>query len=154
MAGNGSTRALAPRTPFLEIDDFYDRFRDLVESTLPGSFRRRWLGAAEPAIDMFERDGNIVVKAEMPGIPPDKIDVTVADGELRISGERAEEKEVKEQDYYRAERQYGRIFRAVTLPEGCDTEKVSASAKDGVIEVVIPRKAQAGAKKVQVKAAS
>lgn len=154
MAGNGSTTRALMRPTFPELDEFYDTFRDLVESTIPSRLRRRLLPTAEPAIDMFEREGNIVVKAEMPGIPPEKIDITVADGELRISGERSEEKEVKEQDYYRAERQYGRIFRAIALPEGCDTENVSATAKDGVVEVVIPRKAQATTKKVQVKTAA
>jgi HSP20 family protein len=76
--------------------------------------------------------------------------VTVADGELRISGERSEEKEVKDENYYHAERRYGRIFRAVALPDGCDAEGVTATSKDGVVEIVIPRKA-AASKKVEVK---
>ncbi|HXK32509.1 MAG TPA: Hsp20/alpha crystallin family protein [Dehalococcoidia bacterium] len=152
MAGNGSTRTLTRRTPIHEVDDLYESVRDLVESTLPGRFRRRLLGPAEPAIDMFERDGNVVVKAEMPGIPPENIDVSVSGNELRISGERSEEKEVKEQDYYHCERQVGRVFRSVLLPDGCDAEAVQATAKDGVIEVVIPRKAAASTRKIEVKA--
>jgi HSP20 family protein len=105
----------------------------------------------EPAIDMFEKKDSVVVRAELPGIEPDKIEVTVADGELRISGERAEEKEVKEENYYHAERAYGRIFRSVALPEGCASDGVTATSKDGVVEIVIPRKAAATPKKIEVK---
>jgi HSP20 family protein len=101
---------------------------------------------------MFERNGNVVVKAEMPGIEADKIEVTISNGELRISGERSEEKEVKEEDYQRSERTYGRIFRSVSLPDGCDGEAVTASSKDGVVEIVIPRKTSSATKKIEVKA--
>jgi len=111
-----------------------------------------WTETREPAVDVFERDGNLVVKAEMPGIEADKIDVTVSGGELRITGERKEEKEVKEEDYYCSERSFGRIYRVLALPEGCDADKVSATAKDGVVEVVIPKKATAVGKKIEVKA--
>lgn len=152
MAGNGSTRTLTHRPPFREIDEIYDRFRDMFESGMPGRLRRRLIAQTEPAIDMFERDGNVVVKAEMPGIEPKNIEVSVSGNELRISGERSEEKEVKEQDYYHCERQVGRIFRSVLLPDGCDAEAVQATAKDGVIEVVIPRKAAASTRKIEVKA--
>jgi HSP20 family protein len=76
----------------------------------------------------------------------------VSDQELRITGERKEEKEVKQENYYRSERSVGRIYRTLALPEGCDSEKVSATAKDGVIEVVIPKKATAVGKKVEVRA--
>jgi len=95
----------------------------------------------------------VVVKAEMPGIAPDKIEVSVSGNELRISGERTEEKEVKEEHYYRSERSYGKLFRSVALPEGCDTGKISASARDGVVEIVIPRSAAAATRKVEVKSA-
>ena len=89
----------------------------------------------------------------MPGIDPAKIDVDVVGNELRISGEREEEKEVKEEHYYRCERTFGHIYRTVTLPEGCDTEHVNAKVRDGLLEVVVPRKQAAGAKKVEVKQA-
>jgi HSP20 family protein len=105
----------------------------------------------EPAIDMFEKKDSVVVKAELPGIEPEKVELTVADGELRISGERTEEKEVKEENYYHAERTYGRIFRSVALPEGCASDGVTATSKDGVVEIVIPRKAAATPKKIEVK---
>jgi HSP20 family protein len=142
------------RTPFGDIADVQETLRDMLDIRWPFGPRvaRTIAELQEPAIDMFERNGNLVVKAEMPGIEPEKIEVTVAAGELRISGERSEEKEVKEEDYYRAERRYGRVFRSVTLPEGCDAAAVTATSKDGVVEIVIPRKAAEATKKVEVKA--
>jgi HSP20 family protein len=132
------------------MPDFDDLFR-MLDARWPFAARVRASEPATPAMDVFERDGNVVVKAEMPGIAPEKIEVSVSGNELRISGERREEKEVKEEDYYRAERTYGTIFRSVSLPEGCDTGKISATAKDGVVEIVIPRSPAATTKKVEVR---
>ena len=153
MPGNGE-RQLTARRPFLP--DFED-LRDLLrfDTRWPFTIPSRLLRAEREmaAVDVFEKDGSIVVKAEMPGIDPDKIDVTVVGNELRISGEREEEKEVKEEQYYRSERTYGHIYRALMLPEGCNTEQIAAKAKDGVLEVVIPKKEPAPVgKKVEVKA--
>ncbi len=159
MSTNGQTKEVSTRRPFFpELRDmrheFRDMLRDMWDTRWPmGMLRPSWLAAREPTLDMFEREGNVIVKAEMPGIALDGIDVTVSDGELRISGERKEEHEVKEESYYCSERSYGHVFRAIALPEGCDAEAVSATMKDGVLEVVIPRKAQAASKKVEVKAA-
>lgn len=134
--------------------EFRDMLRDMWDTRWPVSMLRPgWLAAREPSIDMFERDGNVVVKAEMPGIGLNDIDVTIAEGELRISGERKEEHEVKEENYYCSERSYGHIYRSVALPEGCDAESVSATMKDGVLEIVVARKAHAASRKVEVRPA-
>jgi HSP20 family protein len=153
MTTNGKTSVAVRRRPLGEISDLQDTLREMFDFRWPFGTRFARLAEElkEPAIDMFEREGKVVVKAEMPGIDADKIEVTVAEGELRISGERAEEKEVKEENYYHAERRYGRVFRSVALPEGCTAEGVTATSKDGVVEIVIPRKTAAAAKKVEVK---
>jgi len=153
MATNGTTKQpVVRRTPaFPAFGDIGDIF-SLLDRRWPFPAFRHSLGhEALPAIDMFEREGNVVVKAEMPGIEPDKIDVSVSGNELRISGERREEKEIKEEDYFHAERSYGHIYRSITLPEGCDATAIAATAKDGVIEVVVPKKAAATTKRVEVK---
>jgi HSP20 family protein len=156
MSSNGHTQLAERRTLFPELDevrtDLRDMFRSVWDGQWPFTYRSPALRLMEqqPAIDMFERDGNIVIKAEMPGIDPAKIDVTVADGELRISGECREESEVKEDAYYRSERRYGRVFRSVTLPAGCDYDQAAATVKDGVLEVVVPRKETAKGKKIEV----
>jgi HSP20 family protein len=157
MAASDKTKAPARRTPFGDLEDMRESMRSLFDFRWPFSTlapSRLFAGfERQPAVDMFERDGNVVVKVEMPGIDPDKIDVSVSDNELRISGERAEEKEIREENYYRSERTYGHIYRSLTLPEGCDTSSIDASAKDGVLEVVIPKRASAASKKVEVKKA-
>lgn len=159
MSTNGQTKEVSTRrTMFPELremrHEFRDMLRDMWDTRWPvGMLRPSWLSAHEPALDMFERDGNLVVKAEMPGIDLADVDVTIAEGELRIGGERKEEHEVKEENYYCSERSYGHVFRTVALPEGCDAEAVSATMKDGVLEIVIPRKAQTASKKVEVRSA-
>lgn len=147
-------RRPAVRRPlFPEIDDLRDFFRPERWPMWPSSRAFRMLEEQTAAIDMFEQNGNVVVKAEMPGIDPEKIDVTVVGDELRISGEREEEKEVKEENFYRSERTYGRIHRSLTLPTGVDPDKVSASVKNGVLEVTLPKKPAASGKKIEVKSA-
>ncbi len=155
MTTNGKNEVVARRPAFPDLDDLRDLFRFETRWPFGATFPRalRVLERETPAMDVFERDGNVVVKAEMPGIDPAKIDVDIVGNELRISGEREEEKEVKEAQYYRCERTYGHIHRTVTLPEGCDTEHIDAKARDGVIEVVVPRKQVAGTKKVEVRTA-
>jgi HSP20 family protein len=155
MATNGKTALTVRRTPFDALEEFRESFPSLFDLRWPFSLRAGRLPEEShpPSVDMFERDGKLVVKAEMPGIAPDAIDVTVSDGELRISGERKEEKEVREENYYRSERSYGRIYRALPLPQGCDSDNVTATAKDGIVEIVIPKKAAAVGKKIDVKSA-
>jgi HSP20 family protein len=159
MATNGQSKEVSTRRSVLpELREMRHEFRDLLrdmwDTRWPmGMLRPTWLSAREPALDMFEREGKVIVKAEMPGIDLGDIDVTIAEGELRISGERKEEHEIKEENYYCSERSYGHVFRSVALPEGCDAEAVAATMKDGVLEIVIPRKEHAASKKVEVKAA-
>ena len=147
MPKNGDVAVREPLFPE------FDRLRDLLrfDTRLPFALHAfRPHDHALAPVDMFERDGDIVVKAEMPGIAPDKIEVTVINGELRISGEREEEKEIKEEQYYHSERTFGRIYRTVTLPDGCDVDRVRATVKDGVLEVAVPKKGAAPSKKIEV----
>jgi HSP20 family protein len=136
-------------------EDVRDMLRGMWDTRWPlmTPFRAMRMAERELAVDVFEREGSIVVKAEMPGIAPDKIDVSISENELRISGERAEEKEIEEENYYRSERTYGHIFRALALPEGCNADGAAATVKDGVLEVVVPRKAAAKSKNVAVTSA-
>lgn len=146
-------RPTVRRPAFPDMEDLRDLFRFDRWPLWPSTRSFQMFGEEMPAIDMFERNGNVIVKAEMPGIDPNKIDVTIVGDELRISGEREEEKEVNEEQYYRSERRYGRIHRSVTLPAGVDTDRVSATAKEGVLEVTIPKQEQAAGKKIEVKSA-
>jgi HSP20 family protein len=95
-----------------------------------------------PRIDVFEKDGARVVKAELPGIKKEDIQVSLADGDLVIRGERKTESEAKEEDYYRCERSYGSFYRRLPLPFEASADKIEARFADGVLEVRIPRPAE------------
>jgi HSP20 family protein len=107
---------------------------------------------AWPAIDVFEKDGSLVVKADVPGMTAKDIEVTLTEDGVTVSGQRSEEKEVKEKDYYRCERSYGSFMRQVSLPAGADRDKAQANFKDGVLEISFPLKEEAKQKKIEVKA--
>ena len=92
-----------------------------------------------PSVDMFDNDGALVIKAELPGLSKDDIDVNIEDGKLTLSGERKSENEVAEDQYYRRERTYGKFVRAFALPADVDPDKIAAEFKDGVLKIEIPK---------------
>jgi HSP20 family protein len=96
-----------------------------------------------PRVDVFEKNGEVVVKAELPGVKKEDVKVSIQDDDLLIEGERQAEKEVKEQDYYRVERAYGAFYRRLPMPAGVPADKVKVSFTDGVLEIRIPKSAQA-----------
>ena len=91
-----------------------------------------------PDIEAFERKGEFVVRADLPGMTKDNVTVEVQDNQLIIKGERKEEKEQKEKGYYACERSYGSFYRALPLPEGLKADEAKATFKDGVLEIVMP----------------
>src|SRR5690242_3134737 len=92
-------------------------------------------GEFAPAVDIFEEKGEVVVKAELPGMKKSDISVKVVDNAIIINGEKKSEEKVERKDYLRVERSHGTFSRTLSLPEGCDTEHAKASFKDGVLEV-------------------
>jgi HSP20 family protein len=92
-----------------------------------------------PRLDMFEREGNLIVKAELPGIKKEDVQVELEEGSLVIRGETSTENEVKEEQFYRMERTSGSFFRRVPLPFEAQPDEIQASMADGVLEVRIPR---------------
>lgn len=99
-----------------------------------------------PRVDVFEKDGDLVVKAELPGAKKEGIEVTLERGDLVLRGERKAESEVKEESYYRMERSYGSFLRRLPLGFEADAKRVTATFADGVLEVRIPRPAEAAPK--------
>jgi len=90
-------------------------------------------------VEEFEQDGTLVIRAEMPGVDPDKdVEISVADGLLTIRAERTEEQETTEKRFHRKEIRYGGFSRTLPLPEGVKEADVKASCKDGVLEIRIP----------------
>ena len=113
----------------------------------PGSLSE---GAWNPSIDVSERDGEIVVSAEVPGIDPKDIDISIDDNNLVISGEKKQEQEEQGKNYYRVERSYGSFRRSFSLPSNADVDNIKASSRDGVLSVHIPKREDEVKKKVEI----
>lgn len=104
-----------------------------------------------PSVDIFEEKGDVVIKAELPGIKKEDIDVTLTDETITISGEKKKEEEVKKKDYYRWECSYGSFNRTFSLPAEVRPDKVKTKMKDGVLEIRVPKTEEAKKKEVKVK---
>lgn len=104
-----------------------------------------------PSVDIFEDKGDVVVKAEMPGIRKEDIDITLTEDTITISGEKKIEEEMKKKDFYRRESSYGSFSRTFTLPSEVQTDKAKSMMKDGVLEIRIPRTEEAKKKEIKVK---
>jgi len=129
-----------------EMDHFWDSFFD-VESRRKGEDHGKWF----PSLDVSETKNEIVVKAEVPGMDPKDIDISLSDGVLSIRGERKQEMEEKEENYHLVERSYGSFARSVGLPKEVKHDKISASYKNGVLRIVLPKSEEAKKKEVKIK---
>ena len=136
--------------PFRELNTFYERM-----GGFPG---KRWetpmsTTAWNPAVDIFETDNNVVIKAELPGMDSKDIDVKLENNVLMLKGERHFEKETKEENYHRVEREYGIFSRSFSLPTAVNGDKVTAEYKDGVLTIVLPKKEEVKPKPIKIAAA-
>jgi len=107
-----------------------------------------------PAVDIYETDNDIVLKAELPGVEPKDVEVRVEDNTLYLKGERKFEKEVKEQNYHRVERSYGTFARSFSLPNSINAEKVKAEFKDGLLTITMPKREEAKPKTIKIDVAA
>lgn len=103
-----------------------------------------------PRLDMFDHGDRVVVKAEMPGVDKDDIDISVVGDVLTIKGQQKAEEEIKDEDYYCRERYCGSFHRAIQLPADVDIEKIEASYENGVLEITLPKSPEVTPKKISV----
>ena len=115
---------------------------------MPSDGERGWT----PALDIFEKNDRFIVKAELPGMKEDDIDVSVVGDTLTIKGEKKSEEEINEEDFYHLERTYGSFMRSISLPSNVNADKIEAKYEDGVLEVDLPKIAEVKPKKVKVAA--
>ena len=127
-----------------EIDRLFDS--PLTELTRTSQLLSGWT----PALDVFEEKENFVVKAELPGMKKEDIEVSFHDGSLSISGERQSETKHADVEVYRAERFFGRFQRSVTLPAPVAVDKVKAAYKDGILTITLPKTEEAKPKHIDV----
>lgn len=147
-------RALVRFNPFREvmnwhkdIDDLFNRF--FATSPLDGE-EEGLATAWSPAAESYTKDGQHIVRLDLPGVNPKDVEVSVTDNTLLIQGERKASQEKTEKDYHYRETSYGRFERRLTLPKGVDAEKINASYKNGVLEVSIPIPVQLAGKKIPI----
>lgn len=114
-----------------ELDRFWERPRLVFGE---GETRLGWW----PRLDVFEKKGQLVIKADLPGMQKDDVEVAIEEGDLVLRGERKEETEVEKEDYFRSERTWGAFFRRVPLTFEVDPAAVNATFKEGVLEVTLP----------------
>jgi HSP20 family protein len=131
-----------------ELDSLYDRFFGRG-SMIPVRFMED--EALFPVLDISEGKKEITVKAEIPGVEADDLDVSLDERTLIIKGEKKKEKEDKDENYHRMERSYGYFRRTVQLPVDVDPSKVEASYKKGVLKVVLKKTKESEAKKIEVR---
>lgn len=103
-----------------------------------------------PSVDIFETEGEIVVKAELPGMERKNITLHLENNVLTLRGERKFEKETKDENYHRIERSYGNFSRSFSIPATVDPEKIRADYKDGVLSIALPKKEQAKPKQINI----
>jgi HSP20 family protein len=130
-----------------EMDRLFEDFgmgRGLQESMFGRGLGRRGdmgdmgISMWSPQVEVFERGNQLVVRADLPGMTRDDINVEITDGALVIRGERNSEREENEEGYFRTERSYGSFYRSITLPEGVNAENANATFRNGVLEITMP----------------
>jgi len=107
----------------------------------------------QPAIEAYETDGDVVVRAELPGIDPKQVEISVTEDTLTVKGEARTEQEEKKRNYYRRELRYGSFVRSIALPSGVQGDKAAASYKNGILEIKVPKSERAKLKTVKVEVA-
>lgn len=110
-------------------------------------------GAWAPPVDIFEKDDHLVIRAEIPGVRREDMDVRIENGVLTLHGERKQETDIREENAHRMERVHGTFTRSFVLPTTVDAAKVTATYKDGVLEVSVPKADAAKPKQVEIKVA-
>jgi HSP20 family protein len=133
-----------------EFEDFpagFRLFQDSVSRLLSEPNSRPW----SPAVDIFETENEVILKADVPEVDPEKVDIKLENGTLTLKGERTfEEHQKNGKGFRRIERGYGSFVRVFSVPETVDAEKVKADYKSGVLTVTLPKKEIAKPKTIQV----
>jgi HSP20 family protein len=147
--------ALQRWSPFRELDALRAEFDDLFDRM----FGRRaaepkLMGPAErPALESFTERDKFVVRADLPGVSPNDVEITLVDNVLTVRGSRREEREEKKRNYMLRETSYGTFERAITVPRGIKADDIKAKFADGVLEMTMPLPKEAAARKVPIEAA-
>jgi HSP20 family protein len=127
-----------------DMNRLFDRFFGAPAAN--GAPGRRWI----PAMDLTETDDSLVLRADLPGVSEDDVEIEVKDGVLTISGERRSDHEEVGEGFHRVERSFGRFSRALNLPDGVDADQVEANFDAGVLEVRVPKPEETKPTRIQI----
>ncbi|MFH1702909.1 MAG: Hsp20/alpha crystallin family protein [Nitrospirota bacterium] len=146
-----------PSKPLSRIEEMERWFEDSFRRPFPLIIPRWWprlrmpeIEEITPTVDIYEEGDDVVVKAELPGMRKEDIDVRLTEDTITVFGEKKKEEKVERKDYYSLERSYGSITRSFRLPKEVQTEKAAAKFKDGVLEIRIPKTKEAKKKEKKV----
>jgi HSP20 family protein len=135
---------LATYSPFRLFEDF---FRDWASRTVPTQ-GESW----KPPVDILEKDGNLILLVELPGVNEKDVDLKLEGTVLTIRGERKQNSESEGYNFYQVESYYGPFSRSFTLPETVDPDKISAQYKDGILGITLPQKPEVKPRSIKVNA--
>ena len=139
---------------FRDLLSLQDRMNRLFDESARGAARGReeeWAtGTWAPAVDIYEQGGDLVLKAELPGVDPKDVELRIENNVLTLRGDSKVDGEVKKENYHRVERSYGTFSRSFTLPSTVDTVNVKADYKDGVLRITLPKREEAKPKQIQI----
>lgn len=127
--------SLVPWNPFREIDDIgreMSRFFDFFPSRL-------WGGMSSPRVDVYQTENDVIVKAEIPGVSKEDLNLYIDENSIRLSGQSRRENEFKDENVYRTERYYGSFSRVIPLPVEVKSEQAKAEYKDGILSITVPK---------------
>ncbi len=139
--------ALTRWEPFAELGELRSRLDRMFGDLADGRE-----GAWSPAVDIERDNGNLVVRADVPGLKPEEVKIEIENDILTVSGEHEETKEEKDKQFLRRERRYGSFSRSMALPPGVEAKKIKATTHSGIVEVTIPLPKEAKKEKIEIKA--
>lgn len=143
-------RTITRWEPFRGVSTLQDQINRLFTGTLERAGEESSLTAWAPAVDIYETEHELVVKADLPDVDPQDLDIRVENNVLTIRGERKFEKEVNEENYLRVERAYGAFARSFTLANTVNSEAIKADYQNGVLTLSIPKREEAKPKQIKV----
>jgi HSP20 family protein len=154
------SKAVTPWRPFMDPMRWETEMDRMMQDVF-GRTRRPWWPALwsrdtgreliAPVVDIYEEKDDIVVKAELPGMTKEDIEVDISNSHLTLKGEKKKEEKIEEEDYFACERSYGAFHRSLELPTDVQADKVKASFKNGILEIKLPKTEEAKTKEVKVK---
>lgn len=147
-------KAIRKWSPFNELATLHEEMDEFFRKTIGamgGLTHGFWGGEAwGPTVESFVKEGNLVVRCEVPGMEPKDIDISIVGNTLTIKGERKASKEAKKEDYFISEVRYGSFERTLTLPEGVKIDNIRANYKNGILEIAMPVEKAALPRKVTI----